>query len=129
MVVLKVGPIIIGIILIILLNFITSYSIICLIGVGFLVGYMAGGGAIIGLINSAIVGTIGSIVETLIFTVMNSHVNIYSFIINELANLTLMATLTILTSSLAYFCVVMGIAGAIGGALSSKGAGGHWYYD
>jgi len=118
--VLKLGPIIIGIALIILIKFITSYEIIGLIGVGFLVGYMTGGGAMTGLINSVIVGTMGSIFETIILIFMNSSVNPYSFIINELTSLTLMVALTTLVYSLMYFCIVMGIAGAIGGALNNS---------
>jgi uncharacterized membrane protein YeaQ/YmgE (transglycosylase-associated protein family) len=116
--VLKLGPVIIGIILVIGLEFIMSSNIIGLIVIGFLVGYMASDGEVIGLINSVIVGTVGSIAITLIHAFMNSYAHFQSFIIYELTSLTLMAALTLLLYQLAHYCIIMGIAGAIGGALN-----------
>ena len=119
--ILKWGPIIIGIILILLVRMlITPYDIIGLIAVGFVVGYMVNAGAISGLVNSVIAGTIESIIGTLIFTFMNSYTNFQSFIINELTSLTLLTASTALLYQLAFFCIIMGISGGIGGSLNKS---------
>ena len=122
--VLKLGPMIIGIVLVVTLQlYMPSYSIIGLIGIGFLVGYMAGDGWISGLVNSVIVGTIGSIAVTLISIFINNSFTFFqSFIMYELNTMTLMVALTALFYQLAYFCIVMGISGAIGGILNNGGS-------
>jgi hypothetical protein len=123
--VLKIGTIGIGVILILLLNFfMPSLDQIGLIGIGFLVGYIEGNGAMSGLINSVIVGIIGNLVKTIIFVFMSSYATIHLFIMEQLTTITLMAAL----EALVPFYILMGIAGAIGGALNNR-AGGHWRYE
>ncbi|MDR2966888.1 MAG: DUF5518 domain-containing protein [Methanobacteriaceae archaeon] len=119
--ILKWGPIIIGIVLILLVKMLMApYDIIGLIAVGFVIGYMVNDGAISGLVNSAIAGTIEAIIGTLIYAFINSYTSFQSFIMHELTNLSLLTALTALLYQLAFFCIIMGISGAIGGSLNKN---------
>lgn len=117
--VLKWGPIITGIILVILVKMLMPpYDTIGLIAVGFVVGYMVGAGAMSGLVNSVIVGAIGVIVGTLISSFINSSMDLQSFILYKINALTVMDASTALLFYLGYFSIVMGITGAIGGSVN-----------
>ncbi|MCL2156717.1 MAG: DUF5518 domain-containing protein [Methanobrevibacter sp.] len=115
----KFGPIIIGIILALLVKMLMApFDLIGLIVVGLVVGYMVADGAVSGLVNSVIVGIIEGIVGVLIYAFTNSYTSVQSFIIYELSAYTPMTDLNVIIYYLIYLCVIMGISGAIGGVLN-----------
>jgi len=117
----KLGPIVIGIILAILVKMLMApFDIIGLILVGLVVGYMVADGAVGGLVNSVIVGIIEGIIGVIIYAFTNSFASVQSVLMYEISSYTPIADTTGIIYYLLYLCVIMGISGAIGGVLSKR---------
>ena len=87
----KWGPVFLGFILaVIVKSFFAHYEFIGLLLVGFIVGYLCREGAISGMWNAAVAGAFGTIVSAIVL------------------------------GYLIYYAIVMGIAGGVGGLISSK---------
>lgn len=116
-------PIAIGVILFILVKiFLAPYELVGMLGVGFLVGYMANEGVGGGLVNSVITGIVGSIVETFTSSFLNSSYGMENILISNtlgVTEMTIMGGIISLVTYLVYYVLIMGITGAIGGALNS----------
>jgi len=117
---LKLEPIISGIVLAMLIKMLTTpFDIIGLVAVGFVVGYMVNSGPISGLVNSVIVGTTVGAIQTILSTFINSNASFQSFISYGFAGLA-PTNFSALIYYLIYFCIIMGISGAIGGTLNKN---------
>ena len=116
--------VIIGFILIVIVeSFFANYEFVGLLVVGFITGYIAHDGAIGGLWNAAVAGAFGTIVCAVIFILIvtfggGSLLGIFG----GLAGFTVagVASIIEIVKEIIYYAIVMGITGAIGGAIASK---------
>ena len=116
--------VIIGFILsVIVESFFANYEFVGLLVVGFITGYIAHDGAIGGLWNAAVAGAFGTIVCAVIFILIvtfggGSLLGIFG----GLAGFTVagVASIIEIVKEIIYYAIVMGITGAIGGAIASK---------
>ena len=103
-------------------SFFAHYEFVGLLIVGFITGYIAHDGAIGGLWNAAVAGSLGTIISAILFvlamTLGGSTLGIFAgmtgFTVSGISSI------GIIISDLIYYAIVMGITGAIGGALASK---------
>jgi hypothetical protein len=111
----KLGPVLIGFILAVLVKtFMGPWELIGLLVVGFLVGYMAKEGVGGGLVNAAVAGALGSIIGAIalmLFGILLGPAGIVIFGITGIAAIVVYFI---------YYAIIMGIAGAIGGALAGE---------
>lgn len=115
--------VIIGFILaVIVKSFFASYEFIGLLIVGFITGYIAHDGALGGLWNAAVAGALGTIVGAVLFILVATVGGSFLGIFGGLTGFTLsgVSSIFIIIGDLIYYAIVMGITGAIGGALASK---------
>lgn len=119
----KWKAVIIGFILAVLVkSFFSHYEFAGLLIVGFITGYIARSGIFGGLWNAAVAGAFGTIVCAILFilsaTLGGSLLGLFGGITGfTVAGIT---SLTAVISELIYYAIVMGITGAIGGAIASK---------
>lgn len=119
----KWRAVIIGFILaVIVKSFFSHYEFIGLLIVGFIVGYIAHSGALGGLWNAAVAGAFGTIVCAILFILSATLGGSLFGIFGGLTGFTVsgISSLTAVISELIYYAIVMGITGAIGGAIASK---------
>jgi len=119
----KWSAVIIGFLLTVLLKaFIPQHSFIGLLIIGFLVGYMAKDGALGGLWHAALAGALGTIIESILFIITATFGGGFFGLTGGLTGFTLSGFTSIITiiGDLIYYAVVMGITGAVGGAIASK---------
>ena len=117
----KFGPVAIGIVLIILVKMLMApFDIIGLVAVGFVVGYMVAAGLFSGMVNSVIVGVFEGIIGVFISLFTNSYNSFLSSVFYELTSFTSVMDLNSLIFYLIHLCLIMGISGAIGGFLSRR---------
>ena len=102
--------------------FFAPYEFIGLLIVGFITGYIAHSGALGGLWNAALAGAFGTIVSAILFILAATLGGSFAGIFGGLTGFTLsgVAGLAVVIETLIYYAIVMGITGALGGALSSK---------
>ena len=115
--------VIIGFILaVIVKSFFASYEFIGLLIVGFITGYIAHDGALGGLWNAAVAGALGTIVGAVLFILVATFGGSLFGLFGGLTGFTLsgVSSIFLIIGDLIYYAIVMGITGAIGGALSSK---------
>ena len=119
----KQKAVIIGFILaVIVKSFFAHYEFIGLLIVGFITGYIAHDGAISGMWNAAVAGALGTIVGAILFILAATFGGALFGIFGGLTGFTLsgISSLFIIIGDLIYYAIVMGITGAVGGAVASK---------
>ena len=119
----KWSAVIVGFILaVIVKSFFAPYEFIGLLIVGFITGYIAHDGAIGGLWNAAVAGALGTIISAILFILAATFGGSIAGIFGGLAGFTIsgVASIFAIIGTLIYYAIVMGITGAIGGALASK---------
>ena len=119
----KWSAVIIGFILaVIVKSFFAPYEFIGLLIVGFITGYIAHDGAIGGLWIAAVAGALGTIIAAILFIIASTLGGSIAGIFGGLAGFTIsgVASIFAIIGNLIYYAIVMGITGALGGALASK---------
>ncbi|WP_407423749.1 DUF5518 domain-containing protein [Methanobrevibacter sp.] len=103
-------------------SFFAPYEFIGLLIVGFITGYIAHDGALSGLWNAALAGALGTVIAAAMFILSATFGGSLFGIFGGLTGFTLSgaSSIFIIIGDLIYYAIVMGITGAIGGALSSK---------
>ena len=115
--------VIIGFILAVMVkSFFPHYEFIGLLIVGFITGYIAHSGALGGLWNSAVAGALGTIVSAVLFILAATLGGSLFGIFGGITGFTLsgISGITVVIGELVYYAIVMGITGAVGGAIASK---------
>ena len=118
--------VIIGFILAVFVKaFFGHYEFIGLLIVGFIVGYIAHSGVLGGLWNAAVAGAFGTIVSAILFVILVTVGSSLTGVLGGLTGFTIsgIANLFEVLMELIYYAIVMGITGAVGGAISSKKEG------
>ena len=119
----KWNAVIIGFILAIIVKaFFAHYEFIGLLAVGFITGYIAHDGALGGLWNAAVAGSLGTIVCAILFILVATIGGSFYGLFGGLTGFTIsgMTSLLAIVQDLIYYAIVMGITGAIGGAIAHK---------
>ena len=119
----KWNAVIIGFILaVIVKSFFSHYEFIGLLIVGFIVGYIAHSGIFGGLWNAAVAGALGTIVCAVLFIIIATFGGSLFGIFGGLTGFAIsgISSIAAVISELIYYAIVMGITGAIGGAIASK---------
>lgn len=115
--------VIIGFILAVVVeSFFSHYEFIGLLIVGFITGYIAKSGIFGGMWNAAVAGAFGTIVCAILFVISSTLGGSIFGIFGGLTGFTIsgIVSITAVISELIYYAIVMGITGAIGGAIASK---------
>lgn len=116
-------PVFIGFILTLLVkSFFGHYEFFGLILVGFIVGYVAKSGIFGGMWNAALSGALGTIIAAILFIIIATFGGSLLGIFGGLTGFTIsgLSSLIVVLDNLIYYAIVMGITGAIGGAVASK---------
>ncbi len=119
----KWSAVITGFILaVIVQSFFARYEFIGLLIVGFITGYIAHSGILGGLWNAAVAGAFGTIVCAILFIIIATLGGSLLGIFGGLTGFTLsgISSIVAVISKLIHYAIVMGITGAIGGAIASK---------
>ena len=119
----KWSAVITGFILaVIVQSFFARYEFIGLLIVGFITGYIAHSGILGGLWNAAVAGAFGTIVCAILFIIIATVGGSLFGIFGGLTGFTLsgISSIVAVISKLIHYAIVMGITGAIGGAIASK---------
>ena len=100
--------------------FFAQYQFIGLLIVGFITGYIAHSGLIGGLWHAAVAGALGTIIGSVIFIILATLGGGLFGIFGGLTGFTVSGITSIFTiiGDLIYYAIVMGITGAVGGAIS-----------
>lgn len=114
--------VIIGFILAIFVQFLGYFELLGLLIVGFITGYMAKEGAMGGLWNAALAGSLGTIISTIILVIIMTiggglfglTGGLFGFTVSGISGI------TAIILELIGYAIIMGITGAIGGAIASK---------
>ena len=119
----KWKAVIIGFLLaVIVKSFFAHYEFIGLLIVGFITGYLAHDGILSGLWNAAVAGALGTIICAVLFILTVTFGGSLFGIFGGLTGFTIsgFSSLVVVIYDLIYYAIVMGITGAIGGAIASK---------
>ena len=119
----KWSAVIVGFILaVIVKTFFANYEFLGLLMVGFIVGALAKEGIFGGIWNAAIAGAFGTIVCAIIFVIMATFGGALIGLFGGLIGFTVsgISTIFIVIGNLIYYAIVMGIAGGVGGAITSR---------
>ena len=119
----KWSAVIIGFLLAVIVKvFFAPYEFIGLLIVGFITGYIAHSGALGGLWNAALAGALGTIISAILFIIVATFGGSALGLFGGLVGFTLsgVESLIEVIGSLIYYAIVMGITGAIGGAIASE---------
>ncbi|WP_407392710.1 DUF5518 domain-containing protein [Methanobrevibacter sp.] len=119
----KWSAVITGFILaVIVKSFFAQYEFIGLLIVGFITGYIAHEGALGGLWNAALAGALGTIISAILFVLVATLGGSVMGIFGGLTGFTFsgITSITVIIGDLIYYAIVMGITGAVGGAIASK---------
>ena len=119
----KWSAVIFGFILsVIVTSFFPHYEFVGLLIVGFITGYLAKEGALGGMWNAAVAGALGTIISAVLFVLVATFGGSLAGIFGGLTGFTIsgITSLTTIIFELIYYAIVMGITGALGGALASK---------
>ncbi|MBQ2652110.1 MAG: DUF5518 domain-containing protein [Methanobrevibacter sp.] len=103
-------------------SFFSRYEFIGLLIVGFITGYIAHSGIFGGLWNAAVAGAFGTIVCAALFIISATLGGSMLGLFGGLTGFTVsgITSLTAIISELLYYAIVMGITGAVGGAIASR---------
>ena len=119
----KWKAVIIGFLLSVIVQaFFARYEFIGLLIVGFITGYIAHSGTLGGLWNAAVAGAFGTIVSAILFILVATVGGSFAGIFGGLTGFTISGinSLFAVIEELIYYALVMGITGAVGGAIASK---------
>lgn len=119
----KWSAVTIGFILAVIVQaFFARYDFIGLLIVGFITGYIAHSGILGGLWNAAVAGALGTIICSILFIIIATFGGTLFGIFGGLTGFTIsgLSSLTAVIHELIYYAIVMGITGAVGGAIASK---------
>lgn len=119
----KWKAVIIGFLLaVIVKSFFSHYEFVGLLIVGFVTGYIAHSGMLGGLWNAAVAGAFGTIVCAILFILAVTVGGSMFGIFKGLTGFTIsgITSLAAVVNDLIYYAIVMGITGAVGGAVASK---------
>ena len=119
----KWSAVFVGFILaVIVKSFFAPYEFVGLLIIGFITGYLAHSGALGGLWNSALAGALGTILSAVLFVLVATIGSSLTGIFGGLAGFTISGITSFIAviDSLIYYAIVMGITGAIGGAIADK---------
>lgn len=119
----KWRAVIIGFILAVIVeSFFSHYEFVGLLIVGFITGYIAKSGIFGGMWNAAVAGAFGTIVCAILFILSATLGGSLFGLFGGITGFTIagISSLFAVISELIYYAIVMGITGAIGGAISSK---------
>ena len=119
----KWSAVIVGFILaVIVKTFFANYEFLGLLMVGFIVGALAREGIFGGIWNAAVAGAFGTIVCAIIFVIMATFGGALVGLFGGLIGFTVsgISTIFIVIGNLIYYAIVMGIAGGVGGAITSR---------
>lgn len=119
----KWKAVLVGFILaIIVKSFFAHYDIVGLLIVGFITGYIAQDGALGGMWNAALAGALGTIITSIIFILIATFGGSLIGPFGGLTGFTVSGITSVLAilGDLIYYVIVMGITGAVGGAIASK---------
>lgn len=119
----KWSAVIVGFILaVIVKTFFANYEFLGLLMVGFIVGALAKEGIFGGIWNAAVAGAFGTIVCAIIFVIMATFGGALVGLFGGLIGFTVsgISTIFIVIGNLIYYAIVMGIAGGVGGAITSR---------
>lgn len=102
--------------------FFAPYEFVGLMLIGFIVGYLAKSGILGGLWNAAVAGALGTIISAIMFVLAATVGGAFFGPSAGLSGFTLsgISSLFIVLNDLIYYAIVMGIMGAIGGAIAHK---------
>ncbi len=103
-------------------SFFSHYEFVGLLIVGFITGYIAKSGIFGGMWNAALAGAFGTIVCAILFVLSATLGGSLFGLFGGITGFTTsgISSLGVVISELIYYAIVMGITGAIGGAISSK---------
>ncbi|WP_407376650.1 DUF5518 domain-containing protein [Methanobrevibacter sp.] len=119
----KQSAVFIGFILAVIVKaFFARYEFIGLLIVGFITGYIAHSGILGGLWNAAVAGALGTIITAILFIIIATFGGSLFGIFGGLTGFTIsgISSLVAVISDIIYYAIVMGITGAVGGAIASK---------
>ncbi|MCC7553611.1 MAG: DUF5518 domain-containing protein [Methanobacteriaceae archaeon] len=119
----KTIPVIIGFILaVIVKSFFGNYEFIGLLAVGFIVGYIAKEGLFGGMLNAAVAGSLGTIVSAVLFILVATFGGSLFGMFGGLVGFTISGVYSLISviGNIIYYAIVMGITGAVGGALAKR---------
>ncbi|MDO5822954.1 DUF5518 domain-containing protein [Methanobrevibacter sp.] len=119
----KWSAIITGFILAVMVkSFFAQYEFVGLLIVGFITGFIAREGTIGGFWNASVAGALGTIVSAILFVLIATLGGSLFSIFGGLTGFTIsgIASIIIVLGYLIYYGIVMGITGAVGGAIASK---------
>lgn len=119
----KWSAVLIGFILTVMVKaFFAHYEFVGLLIVGFITGYLAQSGALGGLWNAALAGALGTIICAILFIMVATVGGSFLGLFGGLTGFTIsgLASLADVIGTLIYYAIVMGITGAVGGAIASK---------
>ena len=119
----KWSAVIVGFILaVIVKTFFANYEFLGLLMVGFIVGALAKEGIFGGIWNAAVAGAFGTIVCAILFVIMATFGGALIGLFGGLIGFTVsgISTIFIVMGNLIYYAIVMGIAGGVGGAITSR---------
>lgn len=119
----KWNAVTIGFILAIIVeSFFAHYEFIGLLIVGFITGYLAHDGILGGLWNAAVAGALGTIICAILFIIIATFGGSLYGLFGGLTGFTIsgLSSLIAVIEELIYYAIVMGITGAIGGAIAPK---------
>ena len=119
----KWKAVIIGFILaVIVQSYFASVEFIGLLIVGFITGFIANDGALGGLWNAAVAGALGTIIAAILFILLATFGGSLFGLFGGLTGFTIsgLSSLIAIIEELIYYALVMGITGAVGGAIASK---------
>ncbi len=102
--------------------FFARYEFVGLLIAGFITGYIAHSGILGGLWNAAVAGALGTIIAAVLFIIIATVGGSLFGIFAGLTGFTLsgITSLFAVISDIIYYAIVMGITGAIGGAIASR---------
>lgn len=103
-------------------SFFSHYEFFGLLIVGFITGYIAHSGALGGLWNAAVAGALGTIISAVLFVLAATFGGSFLGIFGGLTGFTIsgITGITAIITELIYYALVMGITGAVGGAIASN---------
>ncbi|MBQ2831709.1 DUF5518 domain-containing protein [Methanobrevibacter sp.] len=113
----------IGFILVVIIeSFFAHYDFIGLLIAGFITGYIAHDGILNGFWNGAVAGAMGAIVCAILFLLLVIFGGSLIDIFGGLTGFTVtgIESIFVIIGQLIYFAIVMGITGAVGGAIASR---------
>lgn len=119
----KWSAVFVGFILaVIVQTFFGRYEFIGLLIVGFITGYIAHSGVLGGLWNAAVAGSLGTIITSILFIIIATVGGSLFGVFAGLTGFTIsgISSLIAIVGEIIYYAIVMGITGAIGGAIASK---------